>query len=126
MKTKRKYKQNMKNQVNDMEHSNTRAYWQLVEKTKDAESPIQSSSSVSLTDWVNHYKDLLSDQNDSSEKALYLTDRVNELRSSPFFSELDFKFMNDEIKKVLSKLKYGRAVGIDIVNDEMLKASSPS
>ena len=60
MKTKRNYKQNIKNQVNDMEHSNPKAYWQLVEKTKDAESPIQSSSSVSLTDWTGI--DIVSDE----------------------------------------------------------------
>ena len=43
--------------------------------------------------------------------------------AAPFFSELDFRFTNDEIRKALDKLKHGKAVGIDIVSNEMLKAS---
>ena len=78
-----------------------------------------------LKSWVKHRKDLLSDKDDSSEKAKYLTDGISELRAAPFFPELDFRFMNNGIKKALDKHKYGKAVGIDIISNEMLKASSP-
>ena len=123
LKTKRNYKKHIMNQLIGMEHSDPKAYWQLVEKLKEADNPIQPASSVSLEDWVKHYKDLLSDKNDSPMKSQYLTNRINELRAAPFFSELDFRFTNDEIRKALDKLKHGKAVGIDIVSNEMLKAS---
>ena len=84
------------NQLIDMEHNNPKAYWQLVEKLKEADSPIQSSSSISLEEWVKHYKDLLSDKNSNSVKSNYLLNRINELRTTPFFSELDFRFTNED------------------------------
>ena len=73
LKTKRNYKKHIMNQLIGMEHSDPKAYWQLVEKLKEADSPIQPASSVSLEDWVKHYKDLLSDKNDSPMKSQYLT-----------------------------------------------------
>ena len=81
------YKQNMMDQIIGIEHSEPKAYWQLVEKLKKADNPIQSSSSVSLED-----------KNDSSENAQYLMDRISELRAEPFLFERDFWFTNDEIK----------------------------
>ena len=47
------------------------------------------------------------------------------MKKEPYFCELDFKISHEEILKAANKLKHGKAVGIDGISNEILKASCP-
>ena len=47
------------------------------------------------------------------------------MENSPTFCELDYKITSSEIMKAISKLKSGKAVGLDNLPNELLKSDVP-
>ena len=53
-----------------------------------------------------------------------ITDYVANESNWQIFNDLSFKISNEEITKAINNLKNGKACGIDLISNEMLKASS--
>jgi hypothetical protein len=123
-----------------MKSNNPKHYWKLVYDIKGSITKKKkkiiiiiiiikkttSNSSCSQIDsdtWVNHFRNLYSNIDNS------FWNRINELENilkkkekKAIFSELDFEII-EEIINALSKLKVGRAVGSDLISNEILKCS---
>ena len=123
---KAKYKEFMNSMFDKLEKlqsENPKHYWQLVNDIKGL-SKNDSSSQIDSETWVNHFRNLHSSidgtfQNRISE----LENILKQKEKTVIFNELDFEIKDKEISEAISKLKSGKAVGPDLISNEMLKHS---
>ena len=125
---KSKYKlfmNSMLDRLDMMKSNNPKHYWKLVNDIKGSKKASNSScSQIDSETWVNHFRNLHSNIDNS------FWNRINELENilkekekKTIFNELDFEIKDKEIINALSKLKVGKAVGPDLISNEMLKCS---
>ncbi len=121
-KEKRQFKQDIISQLEQLEEKNPQVYWKLVEDLKSMEQTDGTSSNngVEADMLDSHYKTLLKTEVEwqDNEKTKTIENLI-----TPFFNELNFKVSIAEIEKCIAKIKVGKAVGIDRVSGEMIKAS---
>ena len=61
---KKKFRQNILDQLNNLEENNPKHYWKLVSELKELESHSSSNSDcVSAEEWTNHFSKLLYNKN---------------------------------------------------------------
>ena len=63
-------------------------------------------------------------QNNHEGRHAHISDYVNDKENWHIFNDLSYKIRDDEIVKAVSTLKNGKACGIDLITNKMLKASS--
>ena len=83
--------------------------------------------SLSLAEaWVSHFESLGKLDDNFKNRAFQLHHQVQELERQPVFNHLDNVIKVEEIYKAISKLKNKKAVGLDSISNEMLKAAQTS
>ena len=75
----------------------------------------ENTNPISLKDWGEYFKNLNSNQVQSK--------MLPETQEGPTFSELDFRISEKEIIAALKYLKNNKAVGLDLISNEMLRYS---
>ena len=94
----------------------------LVSELKELESRSSSNSDcVSAEEWTNHFSKLLYDKN--MENCLELEPFFCNMPTAKTLTNLDYRIIKDEVKTCISKLKSGKAVGMDRISAEMIKTS---
>ena len=76
--------------------------------------------------WISHVQSLGKIDNKFKDNALQLNQLVQNLESQPIYNNRDQIIKVEEIYKAISKLKNNKAVGLDSVSNEMLKAAQIS
>ena len=115
---------------NCMNNPNTNSFWDI---WKDFREDV-TNQDLPLKDgniWENYYKNLFSNktnehqglrddeilQNYVGQKQLEIPKQINK--------NLNRKISHHELKSVIKRLKLGKAVGIDVISNEMLKVGFP-
>ena len=80
------------------------------------------SSLIDNASWTNYFQNLNSLSEIDKSKINPLNDILADLEKENLSTALDYKVTNQEIFKAINKLKNGRASGLDLVLNEMLKA----
>ena len=120
---KKELRQNILNQLNNLEENNPKQYWELVSEPTELNSNNSCDSEcLSAQEWVDYFGYLLykSNMENCSELEAYITNMLE----TNTFSNLDYRITQKEIKYCISKLKHGKAVGMDRISAEMIKAST--
>ena len=108
--------------MNDLEENNPKHYWKLVSELKELESRSSNNSDcISAEEWTNHFSKLLYNKN--IENCSELESFFCNMPTAKTFRNLDYRITKDEIKTCISKLKSGKAVGMDRISAEMIKTS---
>ena len=118
----RKYRQQIINQLDELNESHPKAYWEIVKKLK--ESKPSKNGGISPKEWYEHFKNLANKEN--FKKPTVLDDgNVEQLlrNNDKSFSELDFKIKESEVSKAINKLKNNKATGPDGLCNEIIKYS---
>ena len=111
---KKEFRQNILNQLNNLEENNPKQYWKLVSELKELESRSSSNSDcVSAEEWINHFSKLLYNKN--MENCSELESFFCNIPTAKTFTNLDYRITKDEIKTCISKLKSGKVVGMDTI-----------
>ena len=87
-----------------------------------AENQDPVGNSIDADSWVKHFKALHSSLDSSFEKHMKEIDNlVHYKEENSIFNELDYKITTKEISSSISSLKFGKAKGLDLISNEMLK-----
>ena len=116
------FRQNILDQLNDLEVNKPKQYWKLVAELKEVKSSSSSNSDcVSAQELINHFSKLLYNKNmvNCSELESFICNMF----TAKTFTNLDYRITNDEIKTCISKLISGKAVGMDRMSAGMIKTS---
>ena len=115
------FRQNILEQLNNLEVNNPKQYWKLVVEVNELESSSSSNSDcVSVQEWINRFSKLLYNKNimvNCSE----LESFICIMSTAKTFTNLDYRITKDEINTCISKLKSGKAAGMDRISAEMIK-----
>lgn len=106
-----------------------KAFWNHVKFIKSTCKP-SNASHVTTESWVNHFASLNKKDPSSLTDNSQVFDVKNNLnfllnKQSLPCSVLDKVFTNSEVSSAIRKLKSGKATAMDIVSNDILKASSP-
>ena len=134
MKYKEKhYKSQIIDKLNTLNSKCTNEYWDIVDELKDLNSSTEKkcpASMVSSDKWHNHFKTLLYKSETSHELAesLRIRQLTEELESNEnhLTHSLNNEISTAEIKAAIRLLKNKKACGLDMIRNEMLKASMSS
>lgn len=120
---KRTFKQNILNQLDELQSSDPKAYWKLIDSLKENKNDSQSFIDPNI--WENYFKALNSIPKKFNNKILYLQDLLKclEHQSVTSFSSLDFKFSDKEISDAISKLKSNKSGGLQLISNNMVKSA---
>ena len=129
---KSKQKEYDKYIINDLalkaNSKNSRSFWSLFKKILT--KPANNSSSITPAEWYCHFKNLLNingnfeplaaeDDTVTDQNGIGLTTDTNE-----HFQELNDNISNEEVQRVVNKLKGGKANGSNGIPAEFLKINS--
>ena len=118
------YKQNILNNLEDLEDTNPKEYWALFNKLKSDKCSGKNKNNVPEKEWLNHYSNLLGPKIALKPREPNIEKMIQKLKSEPFFSDLDFSITCDEVLLAVKSLKKNKAVGIDCVSNEMIVSST--
>jgi hypothetical protein len=120
----RHYKANLLEALENMATTNPKEYWKLVEELRNTGNEDKSSTSCAPTErLMSHYNNLLHNPDASDPN---LRDTIDNLKAEPFFASTDFHITEKEVIDKISKLKLGKAPGLDQIDGTLLKASIPT
>ncbi len=106
--------------------NNPKEYWKIVNDIQERKKD-NSASSIESDIWIEHFRNLHSTVDDKfKERLSYLENIVAEKEKSLISNELDQKISIKEINDAIAKLKVGKACGLDLISNEMLKNSQTS
>lgn len=113
----RQFKQQMLLKLDELRSSCPQDYWKLLKSLRDSD---KVDENIPLQEWSSYFHNLNTCQNRSSRKEEILK-KLETLEKDKCFNELDFKISESEVRKALKKLKNNKAVGFDLISNEMLK-----
>ena len=125
---KRKFKQGLYDKLESLSNDNPKEYWELFDKMKDCHKNSNSGhneSPIKDEEWIDHYLKLLGPQKYDSERERAVRDETSRLIRQPYFSELDYEILTNEIWDAGKYLKNNKAAGLDGIRNEMIKFSLP-
>jgi hypothetical protein len=112
------FKQDCIKKLENLVASNPKEYWKLLNNLKKDEHNNKEQEYIPLQSWVEHFQKL--HNNGVDDPALNLLLEAEEAR--PYFSELDFRISEKEVRDVIKNLKPNKAAGHDKILGEMIKA----
>lgn len=121
-----KYKQFRSAIVNKLDSlyiDDPKQYWKLINDLR-SEKHSSNCQTVDLDVWVKHFKSLHTTVDKQFEKRLKDLDSLlaeKELNYT-IFNKLDYRISEKEILCSIASLKYGKAKGLDLISNEMLKS----
>ena len=122
----RQFKKQLLEQIEDLHSDNPKEYWNLIDMLKDENSNNFPAENIKPEEWISHFESLGKLDDKFKDRATQLHYQVQELERQPVYNNLDNPIKLDEIYKAINKLKNNKAVGLDSVSNEMLKAAQNS
>ena len=120
MQKHRQYKAKILNDFVDLEKSNPKEFWNLIDKFKnEGGAPSEKSGNISPEHWSSYFKRLLN----SNKVDCTLDDSEFLHFSSTNIPDHQIKMC--EIQAAMKTLKNNTSSGLDRISNEMLKQSSP-
>ena len=118
-------KENIARSLSSLE-SDPKTFWKMLEKLQQCTHGRKNEGTdISADTWIKHFKGLMQKPQSNLEGGdAHISDYVSDKENWHIFNDLSYKISDDEIVKALSTLKNGKACGIDLITNEMLKASS--
>ena len=112
-KAQKSYRETIRSEVRNLRNqSNSQKYWDFIKKKTDA--PL-ANSGINFADFVDFFKDVNATQYDMPRETQTANINVNE--------ELDKEISEKEIREAVRKLKNRKAVGVDMIANEYIKAT---
>ena len=112
-KAHKSYRENIRTEVRNLRNQgNSRKYWDYIKKKKDVSL---INSRINFADFVDFFKDVNATQHDRPIETETANTNVNE--------QLDKEISEKEIREAVRKLKNRKAVGVDMIANEYIKAS---
>ena len=127
IKYKRSFKQRIYNQLENMSENSPKEYWELFEQLKTLQNGSNSDDSnmIDDSDWIQHYTKLLGPKTYDKNRIDEIQDEIEKFKNVNIVNKMDYEISIEEIQKAVKQLKNNKAVGIDQVKNEMIKASVP-
>ncbi|CAG2247210.1 unnamed protein product [Mytilus edulis] len=119
----RTFKQSILNSLDNLRDSDPKQYWKLINSLKESTDDSKGKS-VEPEVWFNHFSDLNKSPSISETRIKEINSKIENMEKNKTFCELDYRFSTKEIFESISKLKSGKASGLDGIPNEMLKAGS--
>ena len=102
------------------ERKNGKKFWAIIKKARNTKS-IQPN--ISIEDWTNHFRQLLSgEKNENSEENQFRDSNGTEDKEM-LINELDKDISENEIRYAINDIKLGKSAGYDSICGEFLKYS---
>ena len=121
---KRNFKNRLLSQMDELYDKDPSKYWKVVNDLKNT-AKSKNEELISPQNWFEHYRSLLGSQNnDSSDFDKSIQENIKQLETEQYFSELDFKITENDIRHHIKKLKKNKSPGLDGISNEMIKAGS--
>ena len=127
----KKLRNHLTQKLETLQDKDPQAYWKILNELANVnleKEKSEQSSNIDPGEWVNHFMKLYSQQLSGNEQGgndQNILDKLNELKSLPYFSSLDFRITKEEILIAVGKLKIGKAAGLDRISNELLKYGMP-
>ena len=120
---KQTFKQTIHNLIDELQSSDPKAYWKLIDTLKDSKNDSQSVIDPDI--WETYFKTLNSIPNKFNNKLKLLKDLLQRLEHQNIttFDSLDFKNTDKEISDAISKLKYNKSGGLQLISNNMVKSA---
>ena len=115
----RKYRTDVLEKLDHLKENNPKEYWALLKQLK--EDGQNKGGDITAESWYEHYKELNSFQVTNNPARSKIEEELAILESIPNFSPLDYKISEQEIMKAMKNLRNNKAVGSDLISNEMLK-----
>ena len=116
----RQYKQDLLAKIESLHNDNPKMYWKLIEELKDSKTT-DSSSNVSPSQWVSHFKNLSQPKPEFQQRTQQLEEKLKNLENLTNKTELDNPITEQEISSAIRTLKQGKSPGLDHISNNMLK-----
>lgn len=118
----RDFKQNLVNKLNDLDPTDTKELWAILDKLGNIDSPLKNNSGLDHSDLLDHFQSLNQHNHEAPSDLHYVQElekmeRQNVINNPKISSPTNFK----EIKEILCSLKNNKASGPDQIPNELLK-----
>ena len=120
---KRTFKQSILNQLDELQSSDPKAYWNLIDNLTESKKDTESLIDPSI--WESYFKSLNSVPGKFQQKLNNLKDTLIALeqQSVSTFSSLDYSICDKEIIDGISKLKANKSGGLQLISNNMIKSA---
>ena len=108
--TKYQFQKSVVEQLDSLHENDPKAFWKTLDNLIKKDT--QPSNPISMAPWYSYLSNLYSENNDD----LDLT-KLEIVTTGP----LDFPFTCKEVRKCISKLKYNKEPGLDLIHNEFIK-----
>ena len=121
---KLRYKEELLKKISEFHDNNPEQYWKLVKQLKNGECGVQCDpcDKISADEWVSHFKKLYN-ENSSDILEGDIIKELQENEDKMIQNELSLPILESEVRVALNELKPNKAVGLDGISNEILKAS---
>ena len=103
--------------------STLQKFWKMLDKLQQCTHGKNSEKNyISADTWQKHFKTLMqTPSNNQNDNINEFSEYINNHSNWEVFNELCIKIKDDEITKAINSLKRGKACGLDLVTNEMIK-----
>ena len=117
----RTYRQEMINKLDMLRDNNPQEYWKLLSQIKGT---VQADDCcIPLDEWFEYFKVLnKTDKPCTGNRNKVLTE-LHRMEQHSVFNDMDFSISEKEISMCIKRLKNKKAVGYDLISNEMLRYS---
>ena len=124
---KRQFKTQLWGQIESLHSENPKEYWNLIiDMLKDETCDNSPAENIKRETWVSQSESLATVDDKFVDRVSELQHFVEGLENQPVYNNLDNVIKPCEIHKTISKLKNDKAVGLDSISNEMIKAAEGS
>lgn len=102
--------------INEIDPNNSKQFWSSLKKIKKDKT--ESLNSITESEWVEHYKSLLT----NNQSPLNKEDSAEGKEQIP--TPLDYPFTCNEVKKGVKRLKNSKKEGTDLILNEFIKVGN--
>ena len=115
------FRAKMTKKLLNVESKNPKEFWEIVKKMRSwGKQNSDPSTSIHPREWLEHFNRLFCEVDTNfSEK---LSREIEKYNEAPFYSELDFKITENEIKGAISRLKKSATHGYDNIIGKLIVA----
>jgi hypothetical protein len=117
---RRQHKQNILDKLSSLHEENPKLYWNMINELRNEDS-INPDTSISPSRWLDHFKTLNQRNESFSSRLNDLKEQLASMEKSLCFNELDNLITTKEISHAISRLKCGKAPGLDNISNNMIK-----
>ena len=114
----RKFKAALIEKLDNLSENDPKAYWRLVNELCEKK---KVSHPIDPDNFFKHYQSLNTDQRSPNCSDSETYRELLNMEDLPNFTELDFRITESETRKAILLLKNRKSVGLDLIQNEMIK-----